>query len=199
NIIYSGPKNITTSGNVQKNFTINGGSFGIDAGFISGPFPGGSIVSLTSGFAGVFVGAKVAMLANASSALKRFFSGNRISSKAGLFNSAEGLLRNHFTGRRSTGHTFNSNRGTWVAGQTAFGGFHSNGDFGWIRLRFDNNAKGYPNSITAIDWAYNNTGAPIIAGDTGAPTATPEPGSLSLLALAAGATGILALRRRKKA
>jgi hypothetical protein len=87
--------------------------------------------------------------------------------------------------------------GLWVAGHTAFAGIHNGPEFGWIRLVYSDNAQGYPDTITAIDWAYNTNG-PINAGQ-GAPTATPEPGSVSLLALAAGATGILALRRRKKA
>lgn len=88
-----------------------------------------------------------------------------------------------------------------------------NGDYGWIRLRFDDaglnqplktllggsplqDGHGFPDGMTVVDWAYDNSGAPIAAGDTGAtPPTVPEPSPLALLA--AGAAGITALRRRK--
>ena len=69
--------------------------------------------------------------------------------------------------------------------------------FGWIRLKWNSNS-GFPNSITALDWAIEDSGAPIIAGDTGA-ASTPEPGTMSMALLAAGAAGIVAWRKRRAA
>lgn len=48
-------------------------------------------------------------------------------------------------------------------------------------------------SLTVIDWAYDSSGAPIVAGDAG----VPEPGTMALFAI--GAAGLVALRRRRKA
>jgi hypothetical protein len=87
--------------------------------------------------------------------------------------------------------------GTWVAGQTAIAGIQrAPGQFGWIRLRFDESNR-IPNSISAIEWAYNDSGS-ILAGQT-TDAVVPEPGTMGLMLLSTGAAGILALRRRKKA
>lgn len=68
--------------------------------------------------------------------------------------------------------------------------FPSGGDtfYGWIRVTIDNAAG----TFVVNDWAYNTVaGEGILAG------ATPEPGTLGLLA--AGAAGLAAVRRRKEA
>jgi hypothetical protein len=52
--------------------------------------------------------------------------------------------------------------------------------------------QGFPQILTVIDWAYNDTGAPIHVGDV------PEPGSLLLALMASGATGVLAWRRYRR-
>lgn len=85
------------------------------------------------------------------------------------------------------------------------------GNYGWIRLRIDDialnqnfkdlfngalqNGVGFADKVTAIDWAYEDSGATIAAGATGA-TGVPAPASLALLA--AGAVGVGAFRRRKQ-
>jgi hypothetical protein len=72
--------------------------------------------------------------------------------------------------------------------------------YGWIRLKWDaDGVTSYPNSITALDWALEDSGAAILAGDTGPAAAVPEPGALSMAVLAAGAAGILAWRKRRAA
>lgn len=82
------------------------------------------------------------------------------------------------------------------------------GNFGWIRLRIDDlgpnqpfggivgNGQGFPDQMTIIDWAYDDSGAPIHVADTGV-NQVPEPSSLALLA--AGAAGVAAFRCRKAA
>ena len=92
--------------------------------------------------------------------------------------------------------------GGWSAGQTGFAGFRftTSGmshqtDYGWVRLDYTEGTNGLANSITAVDWAYDTSGAPITAGDVGAP----EPSTTALAILAAGAAGVAALRRRRNA
>lgn len=94
----------------------------------------------------------------------------------------------------------------FTAGATGFGGFRfftANGqeDFGWIRLTFELGSVFRAQSIEAIDWAYDSTGAPIVAGDEGPPPTlpTPEPATGGIALLASGAAGVVALRRRKRA
>jgi hypothetical protein len=61
---------------------------------------------------------------------------------------------------------------------------------GWVQVALDSNTFTY----SVLDWAYENMGNTIQAGDTG--NAIPEPSGLALAALAAGA---VSLRRRRKA
>lgn len=107
----------------------------------------------------------------------------------------------------------NTTVGNFPLNATGIAGFKlSNGDFGWIRLKLEDlglnqpfsdllggtplgDGLNYPDKLTVIDWAYEDSGAAIHAGDTG--QTVPEPSSLALLA--AGATGISAFRRRKAA
>lgn len=91
--------------------------------------------------------------------------------------------------------------GTWSIAHTGFAGFRftTSGshqtDYGWVRLDYTEGTNGLANSITAVDWAYDTSGAPITAGDVGAP----EPSTTALAILAAGAAGVAALRRRRNA
>jgi hypothetical protein len=87
--------------------------------------------------------------------------------------------------------------GAFASGQTGTAGFQlptsKGGGFGWIRLEvLDRNSDGYPDEFKAIDWAYNDAGGGINAGQT---TAVPEPSALGLLAM--GSAGVLAWRRRR--
>ena len=72
------------------------------------------------------------------------------------------------------------------------------GQFGWMRVEVsDTGSPSYPNELTVLDYAYDNTpGEAIDAGDTGT-SATPEPDSVALGLLALGASGILSWRRRR--
>ena len=187
-IIYSGPQNITahvsTNHRSSKNIQFGLENFSIGVGLFTAS--GGRLKFGTAGVvanAGNFIST-----GGSADRLLPLPQGFRISSNAAF--GADLIL--FARGIGTTG--FADTSGQWIAGQTAFAGIHNGPEFGWIRLRYDNNAQGFPDTITAIDWAYNTNG-PINAGQT----ATPEPGPLSLLLLAGGASGVLALRRRKKA
>lgn len=81
----------------------------------------------------------------------------------------------------------------WVTGADASGflgfSFEISGDvkYGWLAVTYNSAA----NTLVMGDFAYEDSGASILAG------AIPEPSSLGLLVL--GATGLLARRRRQAA
>jgi MYXO-CTERM domain-containing protein len=87
---------------------------------------------------------------------------------------------------------FSSGGGNFGNGATGIAGFQlSNGDLGWIKLRWDS-GDGLPSTLTALKWAYDTTpGEAVLAG-------TPEPGTASMALLAMGAAGLLAWRRRRR-
>lgn len=70
--------------------------------------------------------------------------------------------------------------------------------YGWVQISktiAGDPPRGGPSGITMVDWAYDDSGAAIAAGDTGA-SPVPEPTSLALMA--AGAIGVLVRRGRVK-
>jgi hypothetical protein len=80
-------------------------------------------------------------------------------------------------------------------GVTAFMGIEfpdasNNERFGWVRIT-GGASSGIP--ATIVDWAYEDSGAGILTGAT----VVPEPSSLALGCLAAGAAGLAAWRKRK--
>ena len=64
--------------------------------------------------------------------------------------------------------------------------------FGWIRI---NGGPTLSFPATIVDWAYDDSGAGILTGAG----IVPEPSSLALGCLAAGAAGLVAWRKRKAA
>jgi hypothetical protein len=65
-------------------------------------------------------------------------------------------------------------------------------NYAWLQLSVTATGLGNPPSFTLVDWAYENSGAAIQAGNTGA---IPEP---SAVALVMGAASLLAVRRRRR-
>ena len=72
--------------------------------------------------------------------------------------------------------------------------------YGWVGMSAATVTAGTPGnmSVTLTDWAYDDTGAKIIAGDIGA---IPEPATSALMggALVLGAAGLRQWRKRKAA
>ena len=96
--------------------------------------------------------------------------------------------------------------GHFSASQTGYIGVQFQGDTGsngtqyaWMKIHFDYDIGNppYQLTMTVLEWAYDNSGAAIKVGDTGA-AAVPEPATSTLLLLALGAAGVYEYRRRKK-
>jgi len=125
--------------------------------------------------------------------LQRFVSGSKIS----IHQSAApfGVI---FENATYKGHHFTA--GSWPPGQPAFAGFGfatGNGgfDLGWARLEWNDNPSTHTASLELFDFAYNTTpNASILAGQT-----VPEPGTLGLMLLALGSSGVLGWPPRLKA
>ncbi len=130
-------------------------------------------------------------------------SGKLISSGAGSFQYGHVQLNVRATGSSSVSGRFSQQAGQWIPGIINFAGFrfatntHSSTAqvrYGWAELRIDMDAEGFPDSVTLLAAAYDDTGAPI---STPSGTATPEPATAGLTLLALGAAGVAALRRRR--
>jgi hypothetical protein len=129
--------------------------------------------------------------------LRRFASGEMISGGGSPLFYSMGFLAAKCTGATSVCGTAGgvSVHPDFQSNVYGFAGFRAGGNYGWIRVKWEaDSGNGFPNKITVLDWAYEDSGAPIAAGDTG----TPEPGTMSMSLLAAGAAGIVAWRKRKK-
>jgi PEP-CTERM motif len=87
--------------------------------------------------------------------------------------------------------SYNGYFGEWNLGDTGYVGLHFNSAgqtyYGWAHVHINANA-----SVTLLDFAYENTpGTGLVTG------VVPEPSTLSVLLLAAGASGMTAYRRRR--
>ncbi|MBT8137134.1 MAG: PEP-CTERM sorting domain-containing protein [Gammaproteobacteria bacterium] len=201
-IIYSGPQNIniTASGSGATAYTaidMDGG--GADFGFgaanfgVYNTFYGSTVVTGTNAaFAVGYGGGGIAASATYGRASK-FSSGATIGGGAGFAGTA------FFNATAATSNTTAFNAG--FNSSTGFIGVQlASGNFGWIQVHVDFSFAPGNNGVTILDWAYDDSGAAIRAGDTGA-VAAPEPATNMLVGmglLALGASGIRTLRRRKR-
>lgn len=71
---------------------------------------------------------------------------------------------------------------------TGYIGVNVNGNLGWIQLADVDADAG---TLTVVDWAFEDSGGPITAGQT---SSVPEPGSLAVLGLG----GLVFLTRRRR-
>lgn len=124
--------------------------------------------------------------------VKRLSSGAKISGGTPATTTQRVAFRSIHSGRRQS---FGWSRTEGFAGFS----FEVNGqkDFGWVRLQFTVGSNTLINSLTVIDWGYQNNGSVITAGQ-GIPITAPEPPTADLAFLALGAAGVTALRRRRR-
>jgi hypothetical protein len=130
---------------------------------------------------------------------KNFGFGGQISSAAGvLAASGARIAKAVFSGGSSFG-SFNAGVPGYVGFAVDQGG--GNVNYGWLKLEFSFNPQSQTQGVLeALGYGYETTaGKAIGAGDTGPGTATPEPGTMALSILAAGAAAVVALRRRRQA
>lgn len=189
-MIYSGPENITATaggpaaGTSVQNLDIGGVNFQLEAKFLTaGPQASVRLANVSHGSVGH----------NSAGGILKLASGGGIG-VAGPAWQSQGALQ--FKNGGGSG-------GSWMSGQSGFAAIRFKAgtgpfdfDYGWIRLVVSDNLGGYPASVTALDWAYNDSlGMAVTAGE-GMPS-TPEPGTMALMILASGAAGVTALRRHR--
>jgi MYXO-CTERM domain-containing protein len=92
-------------------------------------------------------------------------------------------------------HNFGWSRTEGFAGFSFTTDTNHQKDFGWVRLQFTVGSNSLIDSLTVIDWGYQNNGSAI---DAGQEVTAPEPPTADLALLALGAAGVTALRRRRR-
>jgi hypothetical protein len=134
--------------------------------------------------------------------ISRFGTNQRISAAAGSFQYGHFHLKTRSAGSSTIAGKISGSSGQWASGVTGFAGFRfqtnsysstARINYGWLELKMNMSVDNYPDSVTLLAGAYDDSGSPITT-----PGATPEPGTAGLLLLAMGAAGVTALRRRKK-
>jgi hypothetical protein len=124
---------------------------------------------------------------------KNFVAGSQISSAAGVLAASGARIAKAIFAASSFG-SFNPGAPGYVgfALDEGAGGIH----YGWLKLEFSFDPQTTRGVLEALAFGIETTaGTTIAAGDGGTPT--PEPGTMALGILAAGAAGVLALRRRR--
>lgn len=185
-IKYSGIQDVTAGEDQVAQFSVGPASFLISA---LSNLPYGVGVFLTAGnIAGILV--------NGSDGVRKLASGAAISAGAGIFRAGFHTVRAS-SGGGATGGTFKASQ-PGLAGIRFNTGTFLNPMFhyGWVRLEYAGIPS--PDSITAIDWAYETAvNEKIAAGQTVEVSGAPEPGTAAMSLLALGAAGVLALRRKR--
>ncbi len=187
-IVYSGPQDVTVTGNGLKNITMAGK----DLSFVQTVYHGTVIPSAGTAHVQAAVHGGIVVFAEGEAA-SLFAKGQAI---GGTHTSYGGILRKKAL---LSGGTVSA-IGHWGPGTVdEFMGVKISGDeLGWIEVKVSDDGNGYPDEIQLLGWAYNDTpGGAINAGQTSDNTsATPEPGITALGLLASGAAGLLAWRKR---
>ena len=127
--------------------------------------------------------------------LRNFAAGDKISSGAGSTALGGRIVNAFFSG---------SATGDFHAGVTGYAGLAiktqggQDFNYGWLKLVFTA-VDGLPHTLTALSYGIELTPHMAInAGQISDDAATPEPGTMALALLAAGAAGVMALRRRRQ-
>jgi hypothetical protein len=200
--IYSGPVNVDVGASGQPFYTL---SLSGSKTFLSFTyFARTTTIARTdrlhyrsiSGFGPAAAGVQIATMGTARRDLRLFLAGAVFTGVAHSSASAGGRVWRQSVdgGHRSSkifgvapfSHEYSLFRFTTPAGQT---------DYGWVQLSYAVGVNpGTGPDLTIIDYAWDNSGALLPAGDTGAP----EPSSMAMTGLGALALGAVGLRRWRK-
>lgn len=182
-ILYSGLLNHAVTFGNSYAMDIDGGGTDLTVNYV---INGSAYEANVTGSAGAVVGA------NSGSVAWAFQSGDTIDSNVNKYGGSK-MLAQYSGGVLTTGN--------FPANSTNFAGFRLGGtNYGWIRFAMGGPLDG-TNSFTVVDWAYDNSGAAIQAGQTsgGGGGGVPLPGAAALAAFAVGATGLRGWRSRQRA
>jgi hypothetical protein len=202
-ILYSGAQNVSVTAPLNGNAIQ---PLGLDgSGHVLNLKAGAGHSITTSGFSSRFGAVSVQavnqvqiFVGSNTQLVKNFLSGQMISSFAGGLKANAEIVNKGFLNDMGL-----STFGGFQAGVPGFAGLAiqlgTGTEYGWIRLEFVAGASGLPKTLTAIDWAIQQTpGIAIAAGQTTDVAGTPEPGTMALALLASGAAGIMAWKRCRK-
>jgi hypothetical protein len=205
-ILFSGPQNVPPATNPDTQFGLVDQPIDLDgapsnhilhlvAGFGTFPAAGTIFGSASLKGVGILGHPLFVQIFDTGTFAKDFSRSAKISAGAGSLK---------VQGKLVQGFTTGSVLGQFGAGHSGFAGFAlqtTNGtktDYGWIQLVFENGGNGLPASLIAKEWAIEEDGGSILAGQTADPSSAPEPGTMALSILASGAAGLMALRRRRE-
>jgi hypothetical protein len=173
-IVYSGTQNISISQFSSLNLNLDGDAYG-DVLLKNYVFGGGNY----QGASVNFYPGKLVTFSNSLTYVSALSAGFAINSA-----SVGSFFGSMAYGSTNPGAQFNNANGAYLGLSFVSG---ANLYYGWVRVSI-NNATG---SFVVNDWAYENSGAGILAG------AVPAPGALGLLALGPAGLGILRGRKRQ--
>ncbi|MGA2038126.1 MAG: PEP-CTERM sorting domain-containing protein [Bryobacteraceae bacterium] len=192
-----GPLRTQASANIQLNSAQGAAipvSFRIGVNQTSGD-------GVSNGAAWLNGGSQVGFLHGTRSAtffVKNLASGTKTSAKAGFFSTGKNFVATQQARFSSTGSGSSFARVDpvfaygWAKSLIGYAGFSfsygGQKNYGWVKLQFTTGTNGLANQIEAYNWQYTTEG-----------NASPEPSTFALALLAAGAAGVAALRRRRKA
>ncbi len=178
-------------------FSINGHNVSAIEKYAPGPGP-----FFLSGGQGFLKATGIQFGRTANGPALNYANGSAINGTRGDANATAGLraVFHEANGRWITDGNFGAvanatHRAATVQGYLGFQTQGANHDKGWIHVEVGPSTNGKAGvAFTVLDYAYNSSGGPINAGQT---SSVPEPGTMALALMAAGAAGIASIRRAR--
>jgi len=183
-VVYSGVVNIANTaltGGATANIVIDGVTPFVLSGIFAAKGTGGSttdsLQTFSAGFAFISETANVAHVDKLGAGVNVDVSGSYSNSASGLVSKGDGS-------------------GPWLPSTDGYFGFEFNPtgsqvDYGWGQITI----SAFSNAMTLVDYAYDDSGAAILTGQTPGASPVPEPGTATLVA---SGLGIVAFFRRRR-